>query len=97
MQIEFKPFKGNDRWEVKCYGVIFVKTEADRHKLHKLLCAQDSYWESYLNVIKIIPTGRIDSVKNLDRYCEYVGNIAIHDIVDMLNQVDFLIYQNLDC
>jgi hypothetical protein len=95
MEIKYKPktFTGFDFWDSNGCGVIFVKDEADKQKLFTLLCEQDDYWESYKNLIKILPDISIDDVCNLDKYCEWVGSTDIYDVKALREQVDFLIYQ----
>jgi hypothetical protein len=95
MKITFEPktFDGYDKWFQQTLSVIFVKTEEDKQKLHKLLCDQDSAWKPLIDVIQILPSGFIKDEAELSKYCKYTYDCEIHKIKALKKQVDFIFYQ----
>lgn len=99
MKIQIVPkiilFAGDNSWYPKMQSVIFVQSEEDAEILFKLLCEQDEYWESYRNLIKVIPTDfQIENERDLDKYCKYCGKTDIYDVEELRQKFDrFIIYQ----
>ena len=97
MEIIIRPkkFTGDLSWESKMESVVLVSNEEDKEKLFALLCAQDDYWKSYKNLIKIAPK-EIDEIEDIRNMCEYCGKTDIYNIKEIKSQVDFIIYQYYD-
>jgi len=102
MEIVLKQIlKSQDDWDSKSYGVIFVEKEEHIDPLFQLINEQDDYWErqSYKKLIRVLPQKEIKSIKDLDKYCSYVGKTDIYDVKKLKEKaseigIDFFIYQN---
>jgi len=94
VEILIKPsiFLGCDYWKKKQEGVILVEKEEDIEPLWKLLCKQDSYWEPYKKIIRVAPK-EIDSLRDIDKMCEYAGKTDIYAPKELQKQIPFIMYQ----
>lgn len=88
-------FKGQDHWQSKKWGVIFVEKEEDINPLFKLLLAQDSYWEQYKSLIKVAPK-EVESERDLIRMCEYCGKTDIYKFKEIQEKIPFIAFQTED-
>lgn len=87
-----QPFKGEDYWHSKMYGVILVEKESDIEPLWKMLCEQDDYWESYKHIIKVAPK-EISGVGELAKMCQYAGKTDIYNVKAIKAVIPFVLYQ----
>jgi hypothetical protein len=94
MEIIIRPkkFIGDSSWYSKMESVVLVSNEEDKEKLFLLLCEQDSYWESYKDLIKIAPK-EIDSEEDIKSMCSCCGKTDIYIMEELKSKVDFIIYQ----
>lgn len=99
MQIKIKPqiITGQLTWKSKCQGVVFVQKQEDIEPVWRALCAQDEYWKSYKNLIKVGPT-EIDSKHDLEKYCEYCGETDIYYVRKLIQDlkekgIEILLFQ----
>lgn len=82
----------NPYWDSKIHGVVFVSTEEEIEPLWKALCEQDETWKQYRELIQVAPK-EIDDMRDLSRYCNYVGKTDIYNVKELKERFNFLIYQ----
>lgn len=97
MQLQIvETLQHNQNWSPKAYGFVGVLSEQDAERIFELLVAQDSYWNSYRKLIKVMPADGNLTRLQLNQLCEYVGKTDVYPSFHKAAQaanLDYFFYQ----
>lgn len=102
-----KKIESDTYWFAKGYGVIFVDKQENIKPVLDYLIEQDDYWESYKEIVKVIPDFikgpeiSQDDYSRLMWQMEYVGKTDIYEMKSFfefcrLNDIGVLVFSKTE-